>query len=124
MFPAMLVGPSFLEFFRLAGLTVANPSRDGSCGSSRPEGFLEEIGWMGFAYPRLRQRFAVLPAAAILGLFWGLLARTSHRLARLNSPRQSLAGVFRGIRSRHGRNARLDCLVLRTHTKHRARSSG
>ena len=35
-------------------------------------GFLEEIGWMGFAYPRLRQRFAVLPAAAILGLFWGL----------------------------------------------------
>jgi membrane protease YdiL (CAAX protease family) len=35
-------------------------------------GYLEEIGWMGFAYPRLRQRFAVLPAAAILGLFWGL----------------------------------------------------
>ena len=34
-------------------------------------GFLEEIGWMGFAYPRLRQRFAVLPAAAILGLFRG-----------------------------------------------------
>jgi membrane protease YdiL (CAAX protease family) len=35
-------------------------------------GILEEIGWTGFAYPRLRQRFAVLPAAAILGLFWGL----------------------------------------------------
>jgi uncharacterized protein len=35
-------------------------------------GFLEEIGWMGFAYPKLRQRLAVLPAAAILGLFWGL----------------------------------------------------
>jgi uncharacterized protein len=35
-------------------------------------GFLEEIGWTGFAYPKLRQRFAVLPAAAILGLFWGL----------------------------------------------------
>ena len=35
-------------------------------------GFLEEIGWTGFAYPRLRQRFALLPAAAILGLFWGL----------------------------------------------------
>ena len=35
-------------------------------------GFLEEIGWMGFAYPKLRQRFNVLPAAAILGLFWGL----------------------------------------------------
>lgn len=35
-------------------------------------GFLEEIGWTGFAYPVLRRRFAVLPAAAILGLFWGL----------------------------------------------------
>jgi membrane protease YdiL (CAAX protease family) len=35
-------------------------------------GFLEEIGWTGFAYPKLRQRFAVLPAVAILGLFWGL----------------------------------------------------
>ena len=35
-------------------------------------GFLEEIGWTGFAYPKLRQRFAVLPAAAILGMLWGL----------------------------------------------------
>jgi uncharacterized protein len=35
-------------------------------------GFLEEIGWMGFAYPKLRQHFAVLPAAAMLGLYWGL----------------------------------------------------
>jgi len=35
-------------------------------------GFLEEIGWTGFAYPKLRQRLAVLPAAAVLGLFWGL----------------------------------------------------
>jgi membrane protease YdiL (CAAX protease family) len=35
-------------------------------------GFLEEIGWSGVAYPRLRQRSAAFPAAAILGLFWGL----------------------------------------------------
>ena len=35
-------------------------------------GFLEEIGWTGLAYAKLRRRFAVLPAAAILGLFWGL----------------------------------------------------
>jgi membrane protease YdiL (CAAX protease family) len=35
-------------------------------------GFLEEIGWMGLAYPKLRQSLAVLPAAAILGVFWGL----------------------------------------------------
>jgi uncharacterized protein len=37
-----------------------------------PAGFLEEIGWMGFAYPKLRRRCAVLPAAVILGVFWGL----------------------------------------------------
>jgi membrane protease YdiL (CAAX protease family) len=35
-------------------------------------GFLEEIGWTGFAYPKLRQRFALLPAAVILGVLWGL----------------------------------------------------
>jgi len=35
-------------------------------------GFLEEIGWTGFAYPKLRERYAVLPAEAILGVFWGL----------------------------------------------------
>ena len=35
-------------------------------------GFLEEIGWTGLAYPKLRESFAVLPAAAILGVFWGL----------------------------------------------------
>ncbi len=37
-----------------------------------PAGMLEEIGWMGFAYPKLRQRAAMLPAAGIAGLFWGL----------------------------------------------------
>lgn len=35
-------------------------------------GILEEIGWMGFAYVKLRQRLAMLQAAATLGLFWGL----------------------------------------------------
>jgi hypothetical protein len=35
-------------------------------------GLLEEVGWMGFAYPKLRQQFTFLPAAAILGLLWGL----------------------------------------------------
>jgi membrane protease YdiL (CAAX protease family) len=35
-------------------------------------GFLEEIGWIGFAYPKLRQSFSLLPAAAIVGACWGL----------------------------------------------------
>lgn len=31
-------------------------------------GFLEETGWMGFAYPALRRRFSVMRATVILGL--------------------------------------------------------
>jgi uncharacterized protein len=37
-----------------------------------PAGFFEEIGWMGFAFPKLRQKLPALPAAILLGLFWGL----------------------------------------------------
>jgi membrane protease YdiL (CAAX protease family) len=35
-------------------------------------GFLEEFGWSGFAYPRLRVRLGALPGAVVLGLLWGL----------------------------------------------------
>ena len=35
-------------------------------------GFCEEIGWTGFAYPRMRGRLGWLPAALLLGLLWGL----------------------------------------------------
>jgi membrane protease YdiL (CAAX protease family) len=37
-----------------------------------PAGFFEEIGWMGFAFPKLRQKLPALGAAVLLGLFWGL----------------------------------------------------
>jgi len=35
-------------------------------------GFFEELGWTGFAVPRLRQKYSVLTTGIILGLFWGL----------------------------------------------------
>jgi membrane protease YdiL (CAAX protease family) len=35
-------------------------------------GFFEELGWTGFAYPRLRTRFGALGGALLLGLLWGL----------------------------------------------------
>lgn len=35
-------------------------------------GFLEEIGWMGFAFPRMRVRQGALAAAITLGVLWGL----------------------------------------------------
>jgi membrane protease YdiL (CAAX protease family) len=35
-------------------------------------GFLEELGWSGFAYPRLRVRVGPFRGAVVLGLLWGL----------------------------------------------------
>jgi membrane protease YdiL (CAAX protease family) len=35
-------------------------------------GFFEEIGWTGFAYPRLSLRFGWLRGAALLGVLWGV----------------------------------------------------
>lgn len=34
-------------------------------------GIFEELGWTGFAIPRLRRRYGVLTAGLIVGLFWG-----------------------------------------------------
>lgn len=34
-------------------------------------GFFEELGWMGFAVPRLRLRYSVLTTGLIAGVLWG-----------------------------------------------------
>jgi membrane protease YdiL (CAAX protease family) len=34
-------------------------------------GFCEEIGWTGFATPRLRERYGVLRGGLLLGILWG-----------------------------------------------------
>jgi membrane protease YdiL (CAAX protease family) len=34
-------------------------------------GFCEELGWTGFAVPRLRQRYGVLTTGLIVGVLWG-----------------------------------------------------
>jgi membrane protease YdiL (CAAX protease family) len=35
-----------------------------------PAGFLEEIGWMGFAFPKLHQTRSALSSALVLGALW------------------------------------------------------
>ncbi len=35
-------------------------------------GFFEELGWTGFAIPRLRQRYGILTIGLIVGFLWGL----------------------------------------------------
>jgi uncharacterized protein len=35
-------------------------------------GFCEELGWTGFAVPRLRQRYGVLTTGLIVGVLWGV----------------------------------------------------
>ena len=54
-----LVSPAFAPNWFLAGVFFGIPA-----------GFLEEVGWMGFAFEKLRARGAALGAAAVLGLMW------------------------------------------------------
>ncbi len=35
-------------------------------------GFLEEIGWMGYAFPKICQRHNALASSILLGLLWGI----------------------------------------------------
>jgi membrane protease YdiL (CAAX protease family) len=35
-------------------------------------GLLEELGWTGFAYPRMSARFGPVPGAVLLGVLWGI----------------------------------------------------
>lgn len=49
--------PSFVTFGIMAGLFA---------------GFFEEIGWTGFAYPKMQSKFGTLKAALVLGLLHGV----------------------------------------------------
>jgi membrane protease YdiL (CAAX protease family) len=37
-----------------------------------PAGFFEEIGWMGYAFPKMHRTHSALASAILLGLLWGI----------------------------------------------------
>ena len=57
---ALLVSPAFAPILSLLGL------------AGIAAGYMEEIGWTGFATPRLLSRWSPIKAGLILGLLWGL----------------------------------------------------
>jgi membrane protease YdiL (CAAX protease family) len=81
-----LVSPVFAPNHFLIGLAFGIPA-----------GFLEEIGWMGFAFPKMRQKIPGFSAAVLLGLcgasgtclssiFWGLRPLTGPTGFRFSPP--------------------------------------
>jgi len=56
-----LVSPAFAPNFFLMGLLFGIPA-----------GLFEEIGWTGYAFPKMREYIGALPASVLLGLLWGL----------------------------------------------------
>ena len=61
--------------YNLAGHTeplLYPPDRPGTILGAAVFAFGEEVGWRGFALPRLRDRYGMLVASAMVGVLWGL----------------------------------------------------
>lgn len=48
-------------------------------------GYFEEIGWMGFAYPRMKEAIGTLKTAIILGFLWGFWHLVAGFLGSFNT---------------------------------------
>ncbi|HEY2581245.1 MAG TPA: CPBP family intramembrane glutamic endopeptidase [Mucilaginibacter sp.] len=57
----IFVSPVFTPNFFLMGILFGIPA-----------GFFEEIGWTGYAFPKLNLKYSVLKSGFILGFLWGL----------------------------------------------------
>jgi len=60
-------------------------------------GFLEETGWMGFVYPKLRKRFSVVRASVVLGLIHATWHTPADFLGNVNTMREDWLPYFAGF---------------------------
>jgi hypothetical protein len=81
-------------------------------------GFFEEIGWMGYAFPKMCRAGNVLTPAILLGLFWG-----AWHIPVINYLGPLLVPFFSRLYRGHGRDARADRLGLLQHEKCLARTT-
>ena len=65
-----LTSPEFLPGI-LTTSDKAVPCADGSCVRAMGGGFFEELGWTGFAVPRMRLHYGILGTGLIVGVLWG-----------------------------------------------------
>lgn len=85
---ALLVSPRFTPNHFFLGATFGVVA-----------GFVEEIGWTGFAFPALARRRSAFAAALLLGFFVGAVAHSRGRLPwRRDAARQLLAPLSPGVR--------------------------
>lgn len=71
----VLLGGTLPAFFRARGIPEGNPVvlfMPVFVGVLFQAGIAEEIGWRGFALPRLQTRYSALTSSLILGVLWAL----------------------------------------------------
>lgn len=72
IFPLSLLSPAFLPYIVITD-DKASLLLLGIGAGLLGGGFLEELGWTGFAVTRLRQRYSALKTGLIVGIVWGAL---------------------------------------------------
>ena len=81
-----------------------------------PAGFLEEIGWMGYAFPKMRTADNALAPSILLGLAVVALAFTGHRFpGDRHTARPPLVRLSPRIHVGHDGHASFDLLDLHQH---------
>lgn len=75
-YAALLIPPAFILCILLALETFVSPIYTPNhfwlgLAFGIPAGFFEEIGWTGFAFPKMCRKLPPLRAAVFLGLLWG-----------------------------------------------------